>query len=294
MLRAYHTCWSAPSRARERLALAPPLADYELLTALLSALQWRAHSGTIALYADDLVAEFLDDAGLLEIWDGGVDTATLDATAGDLDAPLFWSAGKLLALAAETAPIVMVDLDFIAWHALPQLQEPHDLVVIHRETLDNQVYAPPEKLSTAAGYEYDPEWSWEALPCNAAFVSFGEDGFREYFSSEALRFARGNHGPEPVPSSLTVFAEQRLLGMCAQKRGIAVVELLPLGGDLDDQPHFTHLWGYKGRLAAHPGEADSFCRDCADRLTRDHPDWAARLASSAALGRYFGPAAASR
>ena len=86
-----------------------------------------------------------------------------------------------------------------------------------------------------------------------------------------------------------VFAEQRLLAMCAAKRRARVKALSDLpalfGGA--QQGYFTHIWGFKQQMRDEPALYEDFCRRCAARLRRDFPDAAARIARVPVLTRYF-------
>ena len=64
-MRAFHTL-----RTRNELA------DFELFTLILSALEWRRFNGEIFLCTDTAGKNFLDAQGLSDLWDG-LDT-TLD------------------------------------------------------------------------------------------------------------------------------------------------------------------------------------------------------------------------
>ena len=76
-----------------------------------------------------------------------------------------------------------------------------------------------------------------------------------------------------------VFAEQRLIAMCASQMGKKIhtfSNLTELFGN--KQRSYTHLWGYKETLRKDSAAAERFCQDCAMRLKHDFPAWAEKLA----------------
>ena len=65
-----------------------------------------------------------------------------------------------------------------------------------------------------------------------------------FYISEAIRFMEGNSKPSMIANSQMVFAEQRLLAMCAKEMSVEIVSLV---GDPFDSTNdlSTHLWGAK-------------------------------------------------
>lgn len=288
---AFHANWTAP--ARTRAGFHPEsyaVEDFEILTTTLSALVWRRWNGSIRLYTDALGASWYEHHGLLALWDRGIDVETLEHHGRDIQPASFWSAGKLLALARESAPCAMIDTDFIVWRPLSEMglngSGHAGVTLVHREDLSPEVYLPARHLKVAPDYRFDPAWDWNEPACNAAFVIFHDDGLRRGYVGEALRFMEGNRELALEAVSQAVFAEQRLLAMCAKSRGIRIHALLAPGADWDAQPYFTHVWGAKEELRRNEDERRKFCRACLDRLARDFPDWLPVVASIPSVARF--------
>jgi hypothetical protein len=256
----------------------------ELLTLSLSALSWRQHNGPILLYTDSSGARWFQDRKLDFLWNAGIDTSALCALESRVEPGVFWAAGKLAALVHERCPVVMMDLDFIAWEAIGQMVVGHNLVTAHREELCPGVYPERVSLGAPAGYMYDPEWDWDALACNTAFVYFNDDSLRDEYVREAFRFMEGNPAAPAEPVTHMVFAEQRLLGMVAERRGVSIGEFIP-GGRVHDQGLFTHLWGAKHTMDM--AARKRYCMDAAARIVRDHSFAAESLACLPNLTAYF-------
>ncbi len=167
--------------------------------------------------------------GLLGLWDGGITSVAFERGVPDIDPVQFWAAGKILALAHESAPCALVDTDLIVWEHLCELDSRPNLVVAHLEASDRYRYVArhtPEAsrllirlevvLATASGC---------LSPTSAVTISGG-------YTSESLRFMHGNWPQAGDTITHMVFAEQRLLGECAAKLGSAVGCLLPEDQDI--------------------------------------------------------------
>lgn len=243
--------------------------DFELLSTVLSALQWRRAGGVIAMETDPVGARYYRSLGLEALWNGGMgDTLHLDITG--IDPVSLWAAGKLFALARQKAPCVMLDTDFIVWEDLSERLAGSKLTVAHREALYPDVYPPREHFRMKPAYTFPPEWDWSQRPCNTAFAYFGDEALRKEYTEQAIAFMRGveNCGD---PLTYMVFAEQRLLAMCAAGRGVAIGTLLEEERLFEPQSGFTHLWGYKQQMRDDPGERADFCRRCIARIRADFP-----------------------
>jgi antitoxin component HigA of HigAB toxin-antitoxin module len=68
-----------------------------------------------------------------------------------------------------------------------------------------------------------------------------------------------------------VFAEQRLLAMCAKEKNIRIKSLLD-ANNLENQDCFTHVWGLKSSLQASLDKRRDFCVDCIKRIRADFPE----------------------
>ncbi len=287
---AFHCLWTAPFQARHGQDEGFCLDDFDILTTILSALKWRELNGSIKLYTDDTGAEYVRRLGLADLWDLGIDTTALaERNWQGINPKAFWAAGKLLALREESAPCVMIDTDFVVWRSLDELADQPGLAVIHREPLYDGVYLPAHQLKTARGYRFNASWRWDEWACNTSLVFFGDDGFRQYYVSEALRFMEGNSKEAKEAISQMVFAEQRVLGMCARVKGIDVRELMPYDPEAwKQQDSFTHVWGYKDVMRDDPRKREAFCRRSVYRILHDYPLLGPVLASIRELTPYFG------
>ena len=285
MLRAFHSNWTRPFFVRgagRPYAVEP----FELLTTALSALAWRRENGPIRMICDSEAERYYESLGLCFLWDEGVHPL-LDAVPQDVNAMAFWAAGKLYALSAMPSPCVMIDTDFVCWKPLSPLVEGLDAAAIHREDIMPDIYPGPAAFPQTHGFDF-AALDWSVQPLNTALAYFGDDAFRRYYTDTAIRFIRSSPGADDVLTYM-VFAEQRLLAMCAAKRQARVKALSDLpalfGGA--QQGYFTHIWGFKQQMRDESALYEDFCRRCAARLRRDFPDAAARIARVPALTRYF-------
>ena len=238
------------------------------------------------MICDSEAERYYESLGLCFLWDEGVHPL-LDAVPQDVNAMAFWAAGKLYALSAMPSPCVMIDTDFVCWKPLRPLVEGLDAAAIHREDIMPDIYPGPGAFPQTHGFDF-AALDWSVQPLNTALAYFGDDAFRRYYTDTAIRFIRCSPGADDVLTYM-VFAEQRLLAMCAAKRQARVKALSDLpalfGGA--QQGYFTHIWGFKQQMRDEAALYEDFCRRCAARLRRDFPDAAARIARVPALTRYF-------
>ena len=281
-MKAFHSFWSAPNRARHGGKVAIP--DYELLTMMLSALKWREQNGEIAMVTDSAGAEYFRRAGLERLWSAGIDTR-LDRVDPSLDPVRFWAAGKLWALRRERAKCVMLDADMIVWEPLGE-RLGAAVVAAHREALHPAVYPDPRAaFSLAEGYAFPEAWDFTLPAANTAFLYLPDEGFKTRYVDAALAFMRAlRNNVEPVVSMC--FAEQRILPMCAKAEGVALDTLLQEGA-LDEQRFVTHLWGHKRALESDPERRVEYCLRCAARILSDFPDWEGALAENDDTKRFW-------
>lgn len=285
MLRAFHSNWTRPffARSPDRPYTVEP---FELLTTALSALAWRQENGPIRMICDTEAKRYYDTLGLSFLWNEGVHPL-LDTVPADVNPMAFWAAGKLYAMAAMPCPCVMIDTDFICWKPLQPILKELDAAAIHREDIMPDIYPDARAFTQTHGFDFSG-FDWTVQPFNTALCYLADDGFRRYYTDTAIRFIRSSPNADDVLTYM-VFAEQRLLAMCAAKKGIRAAAL----SDLEElftgaqEGYFTHIWGFKQQMRDEPALYEDFCRRCAARLRRDFPEAAERIAAVPTLAPYF-------
>ncbi len=241
MTKAIHIFSTAPflkHRPKEQFGVD----DFELVCTVLSATMWRAINGPIKLYTDSMGAEFYAAYNLLDVWDE-VDADTLNKMPSDIDHEIFWAGAKLFALQHEQAPVAMIDTDLIVWKKLDETLRDSRVTVLHREEFV-ECYIDKQYLKVRPGYQFNPLWDWNEYPCNTAFAYFADNQFKQHYTENAIDFMKGNFDMPMELISQMVFAEQRLLAMCAKQQKVQIDALI----DHPYNPHneiFTHLWGAK-------------------------------------------------
>ncbi len=276
-MRAFHVNSTKPFIQAGRNRSEYRIDDFEILTTILSALKWREYNGSIKLYTDKLGLEYYQSLGITDVWDLGINTQVLEEI-DRINFQSFWAAGKLFALTEEKTPCVMMDTDFIVWKSIDSLIENNNsTIVIHREKLIEGVYLPKRHLKTANNYSFDRNWDWTELPCNTAFVYFGDSRLKDNYTEEAVRFMKDNLEDAEERVSQMVFAEQRLLAMCAKKLGIKIETFIDNISKLNKQEYFTHVWGEKQRLRDDQSKKEEFCIRCIRRIVKDYPSWENKL-----------------
>lgn len=248
--------------------------DFEILCTMLSALKWREKNGSIMMITDSIGANYYQSIGLESIWDGGIDSS-LGKGDPDIDDIGFWAAGKILALKRVNAPVAMIDTDFIVWDNISDILGQGGITTAHREELYYDVYPPPStfKMGERSKKEFwlDDDFA-SVLPCNTAFAYFHDDEFMKFYVQQSIDFMTN------VPicdNTLTymVFAEQRLLAMCAAKMNVEIHTLLDKDNLFEPGGGYTHLWGYKQQLRQNENERQLLCERLEHRIKKDFPQY---------------------
>ncbi len=249
------------------------LEDFEILSTILSALSWRKYNGSIKMITDEKGAEFYEKNGLTYLWDNGIDVNILKNTKENINYKSFWASGKILALKHQKTPVFMMDTDFIVWNDIKNLiTDLNGVIAIHRETLDKLIYPDKEHLLIPFDYKFDSDWDFTELPCNTAFVYFGNEKFKDYYVDESIKFMHNNLNTAKDNVSQMVFAEQRIISMCAKKMNIKIKTFEEiLNTDIKNQNYFTHLWGFKKEMIEDFTKRKYFCVKAIKRIIKDFP-----------------------
>ncbi len=254
--------------------------DFEILTTILSALKWREKNGSIRMVTDTVGHEYYKKTGLDVIWNG------IDVLLDDIDVNpnVFWAAGKLFALKKQNAPIAMVDTDFIVWEKINE-NTLADVNVIHYEDLYPDVY-PPKNHFNMTEYEFE-DFNWNIKACNTAFCIITDAELLRYYTETAIEFMR--HADEKNDFlTYMVFAEQRLLPMCTEKKGKSIKAFSELGNLFrDGDNRFTHTWGMKQQMRDNNMLRKDFCRRCINRIIKDYPYMSDIMKNIENLKKYF-------
>lgn len=263
-IRAIHVLRTPRGSAQVRLA------TFEILTMALSAFEWRAHNGPITLVTDSKGRAWAEALGIASVWDA-IDVRLDEMDNIPIDEVVFWAAGKLFALRAQTAPCVIIDLDFVVWQTLDFTPYGTGVAAIHSEGFWDVVYPPPETLQIKKGYALPGGLDDTVRPLNGALVYHGDTGFLHRYAQAAIDFMmHADTSDAGLP--YMVFAEQRLLAMLAKKEHRPIYEMMTLPELFGDQKLFTHLWGYKRDLRASEEESAAFCAKLRCRIAHDFPD----------------------
>lgn len=257
--------------------------DFDILTTVLSALKWREKNGTIKMVTDSTGLEFYKSRNLCGIWDEI--TTELDNIPEFVDSQKFWAAGKLFALKNEESPVAMLDTDFIVWDKLA-FDNLGDLTVIHREELYSDVYPEIYHFQMKRGYVFNPDFDWRINPANTAFYVIKNEQLKSMYIKEAEEFIKNTSDGDNL--TYMVFAEQRLLPMCANAMGIEVSEFSDLERLFrDGERYFTHTWGMKQQMREDSTLRRDFCLRCARRINDDFREFIPILSKIPETEAYF-------
>lgn len=271
MIEAFHSNWTAPFlRANPNKNYY--IDDFEILTTIISALKWRENNGSIKMITDDIAADYYKKLGIDTIWDLGIDVS-LNKINNDIDSNIFWAAGKIYALKGQKSPCVMIDTDFIVWDNIENLLLQSEISVIHKEKIISSVYPNKDYFNMNNNYLFDENFDWSVLPSNTAFAYISNNEFKDYYTSESIKFMKNVINNNDKITNM-VFAEQRLLSMCAERKKIKINEIMTLEELFNEnQRLFTHTWGYKQEIRNDFKKRKDFCIRCIKRIFKDYPEY---------------------
>ena len=239
---------------------------FDLYNSVLSALQWRKVNGKISYVTDKTGKEYMEKLGIEKVWDS-VEAILPDDFEG-INPKMFWAAGKLLALREVSAPVAMIDTDFIVWNKL-ELKD--SVVAAHEENLAPDVYPPRDYFRMKMPVALE-QFDWNVLPLNTAFLYLPDEDFKQYYVNRSIAFMKSAEDCDDFLCYM-VFAEQRLLSMCAKQLGISVKTLMNKDELFFPQDDFTHLWGAKQVLRSDLGARADFNRRARERIEKYFPDY---------------------
>lgn len=263
----FYSIWSKPYLENKKTK-EYDMQDFEVLTMVLSALKWQEHSGKTKMIADKPALTFLEKKGLLDIFQDGVEELSVPE---EISTKVFWAAGKLYALRKMEKPSVMIDLDLIIWKNMNEWFQKGDICVIHREEITPHVYPEPSFFHMKEGFSFPEDYDFHVLPCNTAMLYYKNVDFKNYYADSAISFMTECRETQENLKHM-VFAEQRMLSICAKQKKQAIVSVFPLASDIGDQDLFTHVWGHKNILRYNYQERKNFCHRILKRLQTEHGD----------------------
>ena len=156
------------------------------------------------------------------------------------------------------------------WKCIKELIDSNGICVIHREELMRNVYPPKESFEMDSSYKDFDKWNWIVKPCNTAFLYVDDINFKKYYTDSAVRFMLATKGNNPL--TYMVFAEQRLIAMCALEKKKEILVISSLESLFSDkQQIFTHIWGHKRHLRENNDSRIQFCEKCMKRIALDYP-----------------------
>ncbi|MCR5209882.1 MAG: hypothetical protein K6C99_06705 [Lachnospiraceae bacterium] len=246
------------------------LRDHELLMLLLSVAAYQKYNGSTAMYADGPAAKYILDTGIEGIFKNGLKDLNVSP---DIDPKVYWAAGKLEALKAEKAPSVMIDTDLIIWKNLDTVFEDPatDIAVIHREEINPKIYPGPCSFEMKKGYSFPSSWDFSIEPANTALLYIKDEGFKVRYVDAALEFMKMSKKTDDTLCHM-VFAEQRILPMCAASEGKNIFAFCNRIEELREQRLFTHMWGHKNVLKFNGEERHAYCLKMMMRLKNEFPE----------------------
>jgi hypothetical protein len=286
MIEAFHSNWTTPffqGTKGENYYIE----DFEILTTILSALKWRENNGDIKMITDERGAEYYKSLGIESLWNLGVEVSLDNCIPKDIDPETFWAAGKIFSLKRQKAPCAMIDTDFIIWKPVDAILIDSKVSIIHKEKISEEVYPDRQYFKMKNNYKFDKDWDWKVKPCNTAFTYIADEAFKNYYIDSAIDFMRNTNSGDDRLKNM-VFAEQRLISMCAKKMGIIIDELIDAGDIFKQkQSYFTHIWGFKRVMKEDFIQKSDFCIRSIKRIVKDFPEYEGVIANMKQLAYFY-------
>ena len=277
---ALHSNWTKP---RINTCGGVFIEDFDIMTTILSALKWREKNGTIKMVTDNAGYKFYEERGMMCLWDAV--TTELEEIPDCVNPQQFWAAGKLFALRNEEIPVAVIDTDFIVWDRLA-FDNLRDIMVIHREDLYSDVYPEIHHFNMKRGYIFNPDLDWRLNPANTAFYVIKSEELRDLYVKEAVDFMYNAEDGDTL--TYMVFAEQRLLPMCANMIGVELGEFSNAEKLFcDGERYFTHTWGMKQQMREDSALRYDFCMRCARRIKEDFAEYLPIIEKIPEIKDYF-------
>ena len=270
-MEACHSFWSEPNRCRNEGEIRFP--DFEQLTAILSAMEWKRHSGPVRMVTDTAGAAFFQGNRVIPVL-GQVRDRSGRPWRDDRPHGLL-GRGTLRALRDMPVPCVMLDTDLIVWENV-EARLNGDAVAAHAEALNPRTYPDPSCFPLKEGYAFPEHWDFGLPAANTAFLYFRDATLRNAWLDEAFDFMRHVRTEGLNPVQTMCFAEQRILPMCAGENGKSLGYLMK-PEEVLTQHFVTHTWGFKQVLRVSEAARDAFCMRCVRRIHLDFPREAERL-----------------
>lgn len=238
--------------------------DYDLATAKLSAMAWRRYNGPIYLITDPDGAAYFKEQRMEDTYDGIL--PILEPRNYGIDPIRYWASGKLQALKKVKAPCVVIDLDLVVWR--PVDVSGCILAAAHTEPVLERFYPDFSFFEMSRFYQFPEEWDSKVEPLNTSLMYFGVDWLKEYYADESIRFMQYERDSSDDGARCMVFAEQRILGMCAAAKGIVPKTYLKYDKPLEEQNLITHIWSAKGLLREEKEIRDKYISLCEAKITQ--------------------------
>lgn len=239
----YHVLSTSPILSANSAA-AYKMRDYALYTAMLSALLWKKYNGPIHMVTDRVGYNFLKDTQLFSIYEKVL--PVLDERNSGISHERYWASSKVQALKMMTAPCALIDMDMLVWE--PLHLERYQLAGTHTEHINQKIYPPLTYFHYSSDYSFPAGWSSEVEPINTSILYIADEEFKKYYTMQSIRFMQSEMETPNDGVVCMVFAEQRILAMCAEEKGIAAHTFLDFDRLCEPQSLVTHLWACKQLL----------------------------------------------
>ena len=133
----------------------------------------------------------------------------------------------------------------------------------------------------------DTDFDWNIKACNTAFCVIKNEQLLRYYTDKSIEFMRHTNEQNDRLAYM-VFAEQRMLPMCAKKLNMSIMSFSDLNRLFKNGDNmFTHTWGMKQQMRDNAFLRADFCRRCIKRIIKDFPEMKNIIMNIENLKQYF-------
>lgn len=260
----YHVLWTRPKiLTNNTIVFSKP----ELVFWLTSIVLFKRNCGSIALITDQQGADFVQKHFPPGIYNAGIHIVLDDVL--DLRSDIFWAGAKVLAHRYAPIEASYLDLDTILWRR-PGDYNDSAVVALNHECPLASYYKDNQKAFNHFGFY---RWPWYTAPLSCAYLKFNSAELKEFYLSTATSFMEAyTYRAEGIEydkitnvNNAMVFAEQQILGMCANKleRRVGCLAVLDeFNSALKENPTVSHLWSHKQFYLRNPAAYTALFKFC--------------------------------
>ena len=191
----------------------------ELIHFCLSALSYRKMVGPLTLYTDEVFFKFLQEKGLLHLWDKVDTSLAKEYYEIGIDDYLNWCGFKTFVLSKNSGQFIFLEHDVIIKSPIDKKLFECDFRFTHLEYEPNGTYllTPDPELEEFVSME---DWEYTFEVCNLSIMYFNNDKLLELYTKKMIEFHKSNTNRDSERGRVRSIFDQQLMHMILKEQGI--------------------------------------------------------------------------